>query len=144
MPYPSYVSRPKQADKRDRIAIDGTDYSNAFSQFGLTSSKSQEEAGAFNPDGIIETVPGATTQSFTGQMYNISSVKDALWDIHKNDTVVEVQWQEDGLDSNTNSVFYGNCTIAEFSPQSTFGTVTSFQVTFITADSAGIQRAAGT
>ena len=144
MPYPTYVSRPKKTDKKDRIAVDGTDYSNAFQAFGVSSTKSTEDAGAFNETGVTETVPGATTQTFTGTMYNIEDIRSTFWEFHAADTVVEVQWQPNGLEDPTADVFYGNMTLQEFSPQSTFGQVTSFSVTFITADSSGIQLAAGT
>lgn len=146
MPYPTYVSRPKKADKKDRISIDGTDYSNAFREFGVSSSKSTEDAGGFNPTGVVETVPGATTQSFTGTLYNIADVVDALWDIHIADEVVLINWQPGGLESGheNDDVFYGMMTIQEMSPQSTFGTVTSFAFSAITADSDGIRLAAGT
>ena len=144
MPYPTYVSRPKATDKKDRISVDGTDYSNAFQAFGVSSTKSTEDAGAFNTTGVTETVPGATTQTFTGTMYNIEDVRSTFWDLHSDDTVVEVQWQPNGLEDTGADVFYGMMTLQEFSPQSRFGQVTSFQVTFITADSNGIQRAAGT
>ena len=144
MAYPTYVPRPKRTDKKDRVSIDATDYSNAFRQFGVSSTKSTEDAGAFNPTGVVETVPGPQTQTFTGELYNIPAVVSVLWAYHLADTVIEVQWQENGLEDATADVFYGNMTIQEFSPQSTFGSVTSFTVTFITADSAGIQLAAGT
>ena len=144
MPYPTYVSRPKKTDKKDRISIDAVDYSNAFREFGVSSAKSSEDAGAFNPTGVVETVPGPQTQSFTGTLYNIPDVIEALWAIHIADTVVAIQWQPDGLNDSGANVFYGNMTIQEMSPQSTFGTVTSFSFSAITADSDGIQLAAGT
>src|SRR5690349_6409698 len=106
MAYPTYVNRPKRATMRDRISFDGTDYSNAFSEFGVDSSKSAEEAGGFNPTGVTEQVPGATTQSFTGTLYNIPDVIATFWDWHVNDTVVEAQWQIDGLLDAGGDVFY--------------------------------------
>lgn len=144
MPYPTYQNYPKRATKRDRIAFDGTDYSNAFSEFGISSANSTEEAGAFNPTGVTETVPGARTQSFTGQLYNIPDIIAVFWAWHVNDTVVEAQWQIDGLEDATGDVFYANVTINEMSPVSTFGQVTSFSFTALTADATGITLAAGT
>ena len=144
MAYPAYASRPKRSTKRDRISADGTDYSNAFKEFGINSTKSTEDAGAFNPTGVTETVPGPVTQSFVGQLYNIPDVISTFFDWHLNDTVVEMQWQIDGLEDATGDVFYGKVTINEMSPISTFGTVTAFAFTAITADSDGIQLAAGT
>lgn len=144
MAYPTYTARPKRATKKDRISFDATDYSNAFKEFGVSSTKSSEEAGAFNPTGVVEKVPGPVDQSFTGQLYNIPDVISTFWDWHINDTVVECQWQIDGLDDPTGDVFYGNVTIQEMSPISTFGTVTAFAFTAIAADSDGIQLAAGT
>ena len=144
MAYPTYTSRPKRATKKDRISFDGTDYSNAFKEFGVNASKSTEEAGAFNPTGVTETVAGGSTESFTGQLYNIPAVIAVFWAWYKAGTVVEAQWQIDGLDDDTGDVFYGNVEIQDMAPVSTFGTVTAFAFTAITADSDGITLAAGT
>lgn len=139
MAYPAYVNRPKRATKKDRISFDGVDYSNAFSEFGVSSSNTAEDAGAFNETGVTEQIPGQRTQQFTGQLYNIPDVIAVFWDWHVNDTVVEAQWQIDGLSDSPGDVFHGNVTINEMSPVSTFGQVTSFAFTALTADGDGIQ-----
>jgi hypothetical protein len=71
-------------------------------------------------------------------------VVEALWAYHLADTVVEIEWQPNGLEDATGGVYYGMMTIQEMSPQSTFGTVTSFAFSAITADSDGIQLGDGT
>lgn len=141
----SYVAYPKRSSKRARISIDGVDVSNAFRSFNVQSAKSTQPAGGFNPTGVEETVPGAVTQSFVGELYSSATdVVDMLWDFHIADTVVEIQFQPEGLDDPTESVWYGNCTINETSPTETFGEVTTFPFSALPADSDGIQRADGT
>ena len=145
MPAPTYTARPKRSSKRSRISIDGVDVSNAFSAFNVDSVKSTEEAGGFNPTGVTETVPGATTQGFAGTLYvSAEEVVDMLWDLHVADTVVEIQFQENGLVDTSAPVWYGNCTINEMHPAADFSGLSTMPFAAITADSAGITKAAGT
>jgi hypothetical protein len=134
----------KRVSKHDRISIDGVDVSNAFREFGLSSAKSTEDASGFSVSGIDETLPGATTQTFNGEFFITEEITDLLWPLHVNDTVVEIQWQPNGLVDSTATVFYGNCTINEFSPTDTRGSVSTSPFTATTADEDGIQAAAGT
>lgn len=134
----------KKVAKHDRISIDGTDVSNGFREFGLTSSKSTEDASGFSETGVDETVPGANAQGFTGTFFNTPEMFNLLWPLHTADTVVEIQWQPDGLVTPGGPVFYGNCTINEFSPTDTRGSVSTSPFNATTADEDGIQMAAGT
>jgi hypothetical protein len=134
----------KRVSKHDRISIDGTDVSNAFREFGLSSTKTTEDASGFSVSGVDETLPGATAQTFTGEFFITEEITDLLWPLHINDTVVEIQWQPNGLVDSTATVFYGNCTINEFSPTDTRGSPSTSPFTATTADEDGIQAAAGT
>ncbi len=49
------VSFTKKVAKHDRIEIDGTDYSNAFRQFGFSSEHSAEDVSGFSVSGNDET-----------------------------------------------------------------------------------------
>lgn len=138
------MSYTKLVSKHDRIYIDGTDVSNAFREFGLTSSKSQEDASGFSVSGVDENLPGGTTQAFTGTFFMAEEIISFLWDLHANDTVVEIQWQPNGLVDSNASVWYGNCTIQEFSPTDTRGSVSTSTFNAPAADENGITRADGT
>ncbi len=134
----------KLVAKHDRISIDGTDVSNGFREFGLTSSKSQEDASGFSVSGVDETLPGATTQAFTGTFFMTEEMIAFLYPLHINDTVVEIQWQPNGLVNASATVFYGNCTIGDFSPTDTRGSVSTSSFNAPTADENGIVSATGT
>lgn len=130
--------------RHDRISIDGTDVSNAFREFGLTSTHSEEDASGFSVSGVDETLPGSTAQGFTGEFFMTEEIIDLLFPIHANREVVEVQWQPNGLVDTSASVFYANCTINEFSPTDTRGSVSTSPFSATVADENGIQTAAGT
>jgi hypothetical protein len=134
----------KLVAKSDRISIDGTDVSNAFREFGITSSKATEDASGFSVTGVDETLPGATTQAFTGTFFITEEIISLLWTLHVNDTVVEIQWQPNGLVNASATVFYGNCTIGDFSPTDTRGSVSTSSFNAPTADEDGITAATGT
>ena len=132
----------KRVSKHDRISIDGVDVSNAFNEFGLTSSHSEEDASGFSVTGVDETLPGATAQGFNGTFFVTEEITDLLWPIHSDKEVVEIQWQPHGLVDTTAGVFYGNCTINEFSPTDTRGSVSTSPFSATTADEDGITYAA--
>ena len=127
------MSYTKLVSKHDRISIDGTDV-----------SKSQEDASGFSVSGVDETLPGATTQAFTGTFFMTEEILAFLWPLHQNDTVVEIQWQPNGLSNASATVFYGNCTIQEFSPTDTRGSVSPSTFNAPVADENGITAATGT
>ena len=134
----------KISAKHDRISIDGTDVSNAFREFGLTSTHSEEDASGFSVTGVDETVPGATAQGFNGTMFVTKEIINLLWPLHVNKTEVEIQWQPNGLVDSSAPVFYGVQTINEFSPTDTRGSVSTSPFSSTNADEDGIQMAAGT
>jgi hypothetical protein len=134
----------KLISRHDRISIDGTDVSNAFREFGLTSTHSEEDASGFSVSGVDETLPGSTAQGFTGEFFMTEEIISLLFPLHSDRTVVEIQWQPNGLVNASASVFYGNCTINEFSPTDTRGSVSTSPFSATVADENGIQTAAGT
>lgn len=130
--------------RHDRIEIDGTDYSNAFRQFGFSSEHSEEDVSGFSVSGNDEVLPGRTTQGFTGEMFYTEEGADVIFNLHSNRTVVEVLWQPNGLVDSTATVYYGECTINQFGPQNTRGSVSTMPFSARPATEVGIQAAAGT
>jgi hypothetical protein len=138
------VSYTKQIALSDKITIDGTDVSDAFRSFGLTSEDEQVDVSGFNATGADEFLQGKRTQSFQGEVFYTSEIYTLLYPIYANRTVVEVEWQPDGLSDATREVYYGNCSMLQFSPTTTRGDVAAYSVTLAAADAAGIVAAAAT
>ena len=124
--------------RHDKITIDGTDYSNAFREFRLSSEHSEEDVSAFSESGLDETLPGRTAQGFEGEFFINSDIISDLWDIHINRTPVVITWQPNGLDDSGGPVWSGNCTINVFSPGNTRGSASTSPFSARAADAAGI------
>jgi hypothetical protein len=124
--------------KSDLIEIDGTDYSNAFSEFALSSEHSTEDVSGFSVTGVDETLPGNTAQGFTGQFFINSELASDLWDMHITRAVVPVSWQPNGLVDNTGPLWYGNCTLNVFNPSNTRGSASTSTLSATAADALGI------
>lgn len=134
----------KLVSKHDRIDIDGTDVSNAFSAFGLTSSRTVIEAGGFSVSGTLERLGGAIEQGFTGTMFMTEEILDIVLPIHFSGESVEIEWQPNGLVDSTATVYYGVCEIVEVSPLNTFNQVSTATFNAVISSEDGIQYAAGT
>ena len=119
--------------------IDGTDVSNSFREFGLSSEHSEEDVSGFSVTGTDEFLPGRTDQSFTGEAFYTEELATLIHPIHANRTVVEITWQPDGLVDATREVFYANCTINQFGPTSTRGSVNVMPFSARPADENGIR-----
>ena len=132
----------KRVCKHDRISIDGVDVATRSTSSGSPARHSEEDASGFSVTGVDETLPGATAQGFNGTFFVTEEITDLLWPIHADKTVVEIQWQPHGLVDTTAGVFYGNCTINEFSPTDTRGSVSTSPFSATTADEDGITYAA--
>lgn len=138
------MSYTKLIALRDRISIDGVDVSNAFRTFGRPSAHSQVDVSGFSVSGFDENLPGSTAQSFTGEAFYTEELADLLSPLHENRTIVEIQWQPNGLVDSTATTYYGNCTINEWSPENTRGSASTTPFSALPADEDGIQSAAGT
>jgi hypothetical protein len=138
------VAFTKKVAKHDRIEIDGVDYSNAFRQFGFSSEHSTEDVSGFSVSGVDETLPGNTAQGFTGEMFYTEESAPAIWDLHRNKTICEIVFQPDGLVNPAATTYYANCTINQFGPADTRGSVSTMPFSATTADENGIQSAPGT
>lgn len=124
--------------KSDFISIDGTDYSNAFREFSLSSADSQVDASGFSETGVDENLQGARAQGFTGTFFISSAVASDFWTMHATRSVVPIIWQPNGLVDNTGPSWSGNCTIDVFNPGDTRGDVSTSPFTATSADAAGI------
>lgn len=138
---PTYT---KLVSKHDRIEIDGTDYSNSFRVFGMTSSDTLVDVSGFSVTGVDENLPGPRAQSFQGEFFFSDGFVQVLWPLHSNRTVVEMLWQPNGLVDATAQTFYANVTINEFSPSNTRGDPSTSPFTATVADETGITMATGT
>lgn len=128
----------KQVARHDSITIDSTDYSNAFRSFGPTSEDSTVDVSGFSVSGADETLAGARSASFTGEMYITEETDAAMWTIHVTRDIVPVTWQPDGLVDNTRPVWNGNCQLRTFPITDTRGDAATMTLTFTVADDLGI------
>ena len=126
------------------IQIDGADMSNAFDSFGQPNERAQVDVSGYSVSGRNETLAGAITQSFEGEVFYTEESYAILKPLFDNETVFEVIWQPDGLVDPSREVYFGNCQIYQFGPTTTRGDVSKFSVTFMAADENGIQSAAAT
>ena len=113
----------KQIARHDKITIGGTDVSNSFRQFGFSSEHSEEDASGFSVSGVDEFLAGRTDQNFTGEAFYTEQLAALIYPLHANRTPVEITWQPNGLVDATREVYVGTCTIMQFGPANTRGTV---------------------
>lgn len=124
--------------KHDKITIGGTDYSNAFNEFGFTSEHSTVDASGFSVSGVDETQPGNTAQGFAGTMFVTDETVAGIFPLHINKTPTEITWQPNGLIDSGATIFRGTCTINTFSPSDTRGSVSTTPFSATIADENGI------
>ncbi len=128
----------KDIARHDKITIDGTDVSNAFRQFGYSSEHSEEDASGFSVTGNDETLPGRTTQGFSGEAFHAEELSAIIEPIHRARSVVVITWQPNGLIDATREIYSGNCTINQFGPANTRGSVSTMPFAAKPADETGI------
>jgi hypothetical protein len=131
------VTFTKQVAKSDKITIDGTDVSNAFSVFGRPSADSLVDVSGFSVTGVDENLPGPRAQTFTGTAFYTEEFASVVEPLYKNRTPCVITWQPNGLVDATREIYSGTCTITEFSPENTRGSVSSVPFT-ATPDANGI------
>lgn len=128
----------KQVALHDAITIDGTDMSNAFSVFGLTSDATSVDVSGFSVSGTDETLSGPKAQGFSGTCFQTPENEQFLWALHITDEMFEVEWQPNGLVDNTRPKWKGVCQLRQFDPSTTRGNARDMPVTFTAADALGI------
>ena len=128
----------KQISRHDKITIDGTDVSNAFRQFGYTSEHTEEDVSGYSVDGNDETLPGRTSQAFTGEAFYTEELGAIIEPLHRNRTNCVITWQPNGLVDATREIYSGTCTINQFGPTTTRGTVAVMPFTAKPATEGGI------
>ena len=134
----------KKIALHDEIRIDGTDFSNDFRTFGLSSEDSDVDVSGFSATGNDETLSGTRSEGFSGQAFYSEDLADILWPIHNDRTVAEVLWQPNGLIDSGAAVYYANCQLRTFDPTNQRGSPSTTPVSFKVADSAGVTKADGT
>jgi hypothetical protein len=133
------VAYTKLIARHDKITIDDVDVSNSFSEFGYTSEHSEEDVSGFSVSGIDETLPGSTAQSFTGTAFYTEELALIVEPLHRARTVCSIAWQPNGLLDATREIFYGECTINQFGPANTRGSVSTMPFSARPADENGIR-----
>lgn len=128
----------KKTARHDKITISGTDVSNSFRRFGLSSEHSEEDVSGFSVEGNDETLAGTTARSFVGEAFYTEELGALVWPIHDGKTAVTITWQPDGLVDATREVYSGSCTINTFGPEAQRGTVYVMPFAAKPATSAGI------
>lgn len=128
----------KDTARHDYISIDGTDVSNSFRGFGLSSVHSEEDASGFSVSGTDETLPGSTAQGFTGEAFHTPELVDIIWPLHIGRTTCHIVWQPQGLVDTARESWAGDCIIFEFGPETTRGTVRVMPFTARTSTSTGL------
>jgi hypothetical protein len=124
--------------RHDYISIDGTDYSNAFNEFRVTSEHSEEDVSGYSETGVDETLPGRTAQGFEGTFFLSSGVSSAFWEMHIARDVVVIEYQPNGLVDNTGPLWKGNCTVFTVQQGTTRGSAATSPFSAKAADADGI------
>lgn len=128
----------KKIARHDKIAIDGTDVSNAFRQFGFTGENATVDVSGFSVTGNDEELAGATTTGFTGEFFYTEEIAAIIYPLFQNRTIAEMSWQPDGLVDATREIYIGNVQINQFSPTNTRGDVMVSPFAASAADEDGI------
>jgi len=133
---------PKRIALTDSVKIDTTDLSDFARQVQFTSSDAQVDVSGFNPTGVNEYLSGPRTQSVTVDFYGsygTGEVHQTLWPIYKARTTHAFAWRPDGSTAVgvNNPELRANVKIYDYGPGAQRGSEDSFQVTFMSADSAG-------
>ena len=129
----------KLISRHDKITIDDVDVSNSFSEFGYSSEHSEEDVSGFSVSGLDETLPGATSQEFTGTAFYTEELAAIVEPLHRARTVCSISWQPNGLVDSTREIYYGECTINQFGPANTRGSVSTMPFSARPADENGIR-----
>jgi hypothetical protein len=132
------VAYTKKISRHDKITIDGTDVSNSFREFGLSSTNTTEDVTGFSATGNRETLPGVTEQQFVGEAFYTEELGLIVQPLHAAKTTCVITWQPDGLVDATREIYSGNCVINTFGPTNTVGGVSVMPFTADPADATGI------
>jgi hypothetical protein len=124
--------------RSDKIIIGSTDVSNSFRQFGYSSENAKEDVTGFSAAGTAETLPGVTTQSFSGEAFYAEELVAIIEPLHRARTPVYISWQPNGLADATREIYSGTCTIDTFGPANTVGSVSTMPFAAAPSTSAGI------
>jgi hypothetical protein len=119
------VAFTKMIARHDKITIDGTDVSNSFREFGFSSEHSEEDVSGFSESGNDETLPGSTAQGFSGEAFYTEELAALIQPIHANRESVVITWQPNGLVDASRETYTGTCTINQFGPANTRGSVST-------------------
>ncbi len=133
------MSYTKDIALHDSITIDGTDVSNAFRSFGLTSDGTLVDVSGFSVSGKDENLVGNKAEQFAGDCFYTPESYALLWPLHNENTIFELTWQPEGLVDVHREVFYAMVQMPNFDPNATRGDARVMACVFNPADENGIQ-----
>jgi hypothetical protein len=138
------VTYTKDIALHDKISVDGSDMSNAFSAIALALTDAQVDASGFSVSGFDETLQGNRAAGITATIFYTPESHAILYPLYRDRVVFEIVWQPDGLIDATREVWHGMVKLYGYPPDATRGNVRTMQVTFTGADANGIVADAAT
>jgi hypothetical protein len=117
------VAYTKLVSRHDKITFDGTDVSNSFREFGMTSENTTEDVTGFSASGTQELLPGTRNAQFVGEAFYTEELAAIIYPLHAANTAVSITWQPNGLVDGTREIYSGECLINTFGPTNTVGGV---------------------
>lgn len=132
---------PKDIPLKDSVVVDDTDLSEYCNDWQMASEFALIDVSGFNATGTDENLVGARASSMTASFFPSTEVEDVLWPAHFARDIISIVARKDMTQpvSSTNKEARGHVYVQNFNPDRARGTAGTFPVTFIAADSDGIQ-----
>jgi hypothetical protein len=131
----------KDISLKDSVVVDDTDLSEYCKAWHPVSEFNLVDASGFNISGSDENLVGARASSAVATFFTTDEVHDVLWPAHFNRDIISFVARKDmsAAVSATNPEFRGHVYVQNYNPDRNRGDVGTFDVSFIAADSDGLQ-----
>ncbi len=131
----------KNIPLKDSVVVDDTDLSEFCNAWQPQSEFSLQDVSGFNATGSDENLVGTRASSVTANFFPCEDVKDVLWPAHFNRDIISFVARRDMTApvSSSNPEFRGHVYVQNYNEDRTRGSNNTFPVTFIAADSDGLQ-----
>lgn len=128
----------KQSALRDRVEIDATTFSaGECSSVDPEDSKEEQDASGFSVSGRDEKVSGNRTQSITFEFFHTETTFALLYPIYDNATIVNIEWQPDGLVDTGRETLYGPAELVSLKVGAARGEIRKMTARFVPGSDAG-------
>lgn len=128
----------------DRVEIDGTAVSNYVRAVETESENTEVDASGFSATGNDEKLAGTRVQSITFEIILGTEMHALLWPIHRDRSVVPIEWQPHGLIDLGRETLYGNAQLLTYPPGASRGELRVVSCRFTPGDSDGFDWTAAT